>query len=293
VARTPYPRGLASLAVAAAVAGAPIAASAQPKPDPGADRAKKDLKKTAKVYVDAGIAAQDRGDYDAAYEFYRKAYELLPHPTLLFNMGQALRLGGRKQEALDQYQKFLAQSPKGQLAAEAIEWVGVLNRQLADERAVDAAKPKPKPVEPKPAEPKPVEPKPAEPPPPPPPQPIAQPEVQAGAGGGLGGVQLAGIGTAIAGVAAIGLGGYFGVRAKSLSDELSKPGTTYDPDKYADGEAAERNMYISYGVGAALVAGGAVLYVLGHRGGESAPEGDVSLVPTFGAGLGVGLAGTF
>jgi tetratricopeptide (TPR) repeat protein len=48
----------------------------------------------AKQYVDAALAAQNTGDYDIAITLYEKAYQLVPHPVLLFNMVHRLRRDG-------------------------------------------------------------------------------------------------------------------------------------------------------------------------------------------------------
>src|SRR5262249_54217758 len=53
------------------------------QPAPAADKTK-----VAKQYVDAGLAAQGTGDYDTALTMYSKAYQLVPHPLLIFNMAQ-------------------------------------------------------------------------------------------------------------------------------------------------------------------------------------------------------------
>src|SRR5687767_275963 len=73
--------------------------------------------KTAKQYVDAGLAAQNDKDYDTAISLYLKAYQLIPHPTLLFNLGQAHRLAGKLADAKTYYEKYLAADPKGAHAA--------------------------------------------------------------------------------------------------------------------------------------------------------------------------------
>src|SRR6185369_17896049 len=86
----------------------PVRALAQPAPAPAVDPAKA---KVAKQYVDAGLAAQNSGDYDTAIVFYSKAYQLVPHPVLLFNMAQAHRLAGRIEKALALYAKYLEEDP--------------------------------------------------------------------------------------------------------------------------------------------------------------------------------------
>lgn len=82
--------------------------------------------------VDAGLAAQNGHDYDAAILFYSKAYELVPHPVLLFNIAQAHRLAGHVDQAVDAYRRFLATNPTG---AEA-----QIARDLLDEIAKRKAK---------------------------------------------------------------------------------------------------------------------------------------------------------
>ena len=93
------------------------------------------------------------------------------------------------------------------------------------------------------------------------------------------------------GAGAIGVGLFvFGAKAARLSDELSEPGAVYDPQKIADGEAADRNMMISVAVGGALVVGGAVVYMLGRKQGTSAER--TTLAPTISPdGVGLVLTG--
>jgi iron complex outermembrane receptor protein len=90
----------------------PVRALAQPAPAPAPAPAV-DKTKTAKQYVDAGLAAQKSGDYDTALIFYSKAYALVPHPVLLFDMAQAHRLAGHIEQALALYAKYLAAVPNG------------------------------------------------------------------------------------------------------------------------------------------------------------------------------------
>lgn len=70
-------------------------------------------KQAAKRLVDAGIAAQSANEYDTAIELYNKAFALVPHPLLLFNIGQAHRLSGRLAHAVPFYERYLALDPHG------------------------------------------------------------------------------------------------------------------------------------------------------------------------------------
>jgi hypothetical protein len=86
-------------------------------------------------------------------------------------------------------------------------------------------------------------------------------------------------------VAGLGAGVYFGLQAKSLSNELSEEGAVYDPAKVADGEAADRNLLIATAVGGVLVVGGVVLYMVGKKQGARDGVALTPVVSPDGAGL--------
>ena len=269
-------------------------ALAQPAPVPADKKAK-----TAKQYVDAGLAAQDTGDYDTAITFYQKAYDLVPHPVLLFNMAQAHRLAGRMDKAVELYKKYLATAPSGAQAKTAKELVDdyTTKQAAADEQkrkdaakqaAIDAEKQKQQEATTRRAreEAAHVATERAASPPPPQPPPAsahAEPEVRDhGRPLRLTGIAMAGVG--VVGIA-VGIG--FGVHASTLSSDLSVHGAQFDPEKVADGQAADRNMIIGLGIGGALIVGGVVLYVT-HR---SRPADEIALAPLVlrdGGGLAVG-----
>jgi hypothetical protein len=123
--------------------------------------------------------------------------------------------------------------------------------------------------------------------------PVPEVEEDTGGGGGGGGWKRpTGIVVGSVGVVSLGVGVFFGLKAKGLSDELSEPGAQFDPAKEADGEAAERNMFITVGAGAALITTGIVLFVLGGGGGDE--ESSVSWTPVVGADhAGVAFSGAF
>jgi tetratricopeptide (TPR) repeat protein len=282
----------------AVVAGPALARDAHAEQGTKTDKKKAvDKKKLAKEYTDAGVAAQDAGDYDQAIVFYEKAYEVIPHPLLVFNIGQAHRLAGRDEEALAAYQRYIAEDAKGTKVKEAQTFIKEIEPRLEKKRAEDAARKKAeedaarkkaeedaarKKAEEDAAAKKKGEPETrVEKKPPPPP---------AEKSGGW--MRPTGIGVGAAGVLSLGAGVYFGLRAKSLSDELSRPGAPFDPDKVSRGESAERTMFITVGVGAALVAGGAVLFVLG--GQQSSDERAVSWTPVLAPdGGGLAINGSF
>lgn len=282
-----------SLAVTLSMTLASRPAYAQPKVD---------KKQLAKQYTDSGLAAQAAGDFDTAVTFYEKAYEQVAHPVLLFNLAQAHRLAGRLAKARELYQRYLEAEPRGVQSRTARENLIVIDKQLAAEQA-DAAKQAEEAeraaAELRAEQTRVEEEKRAQ------EARLAELDRQAAAArraeeerraderSGRGqNLRLAGMISGGVGLVGIGAGVFFQLRAGSISDDFSTPGNPYDPDKDDDGKSAERFMYISYGAGAALLAGGAVLYYLGHRaraGGDERPA-TTALAPSLTPdGQGVGL----
>jgi hypothetical protein len=75
------------------------------------------------------------GDYDHAIAEYEAAYKILPIPEILFNLGQAYRLKGNKQKAIDLYNRYLLISPSGRVAEEAKSDVAQLQVEMEQDRA--------------------------------------------------------------------------------------------------------------------------------------------------------------
>lgn len=269
---------IAASAAAAAVAAVPAPAAAQPYAKPGkvkSDKGQAEKKAQAKRYVEQGLAAQDAKKYDEALALYGKAYELVPHPILLFNMAQAHRLVGRPELARDLYRQYLDAEPTGAKAKTAREFLIALEAQIAA-----APKPPPEPTKPATAA-----------------EPAGAPATPAvdltattdpakarsderHAASRARTLRLAGLISGGAGVASLGVGVVFHLRARSISDELSEPGITFDPDRESAGKTAERLMYVGYSAGAALLVGGAALYYFGRK---ATPTERVALLPSLSA----------
>jgi len=236
-------------------------------------------KQVAKQYVDAGLAAQSAGDYDAAITFYSKAYELVPHPTLIFNLAQAHRLAGRIELALSLYKRYLSEAPNGPQAKTARELVSEIDAHKADEarlaeaarqaddaRKADEARVRSPSVAERDrsdAAPAPAAPSPRD---------AAAPDASPGRS-----LQIAGVAVATSGVAALAIGIGFGLHARSLADQLSRDGAVYDPAKVRAGERANTIAIVGIAGGSALIAAGAVLYWRGAV--QSRPAEHASLAP--------------
>ncbi len=97
------------------------------QPDPASpDSTSESQRAEAKKLTDEAIAAQEAKDYDAALALYMKAYQLVPHPTLLFNIGQAYRLAGNLDQAELFYRRYLELDPDGPNAPVAREFIASL-----------------------------------------------------------------------------------------------------------------------------------------------------------------------
>jgi len=97
----------------------------------------------AKARFQSGAERYRAEDWDGAITHYQAAYEALPLPEFLFNLGQAYRMKGDRSRALVYYDRFLATNPKSSAADEA----RALRDRLATELR-EAAKPAPVPVVP-------------------------------------------------------------------------------------------------------------------------------------------------
>jgi tetratricopeptide (TPR) repeat protein len=263
----------------------PVGALAQPAPKPAPSAAEKEA---AKKLVDDGIAAQNAKDYDKAIDLYQKAFQLIPHPILLYNIGLAHKLAGRPARAVSFFERYLKLEPNGDKAADVRADLAALKAAAAAQPAEPEGPPEPEATVTAPPEPRPDASQPED----PPVKVLVRNDVHRAETGEHPGrsLRIAGLALAGAGLASAALGGYFGLRVGQIEDdardEIDRALANGDPppsmevlqQKYGkDGDAAERNQFIAYGIAGTLVIGGAVTYYLGYRKDRSAPT--TALVP--------------
>jgi tetratricopeptide (TPR) repeat protein len=215
----------------------------------------------ARLHYNEGTKAFDLGLYDKAIAEYMTAYQAVNDPALLYNLAQAHRLGGHVREALRFYRVYLQRRPNAENRPEVEQKIVEL-KQAADrlEHAQNGLQPD-----------RPLDAGAAAPPPvattttvaaaakPEPPEPIDRPGRT---------LKIAGLATGAVGVAGLAVGIAFGALAQSASSSLtntSRNGGFYDPGKYSSGHTDQIVEGVTLGIGAAAVAGGVVLYVLGRR----------------------------
>ncbi len=252
-----------------------VAAQPTATPTPAQKSAVQDLVKQA-------IAKSQANDHAAAIELYEKAYATIALPTLLSNIGAEYQLATKPVEALKYFCVYLDKDPAGPLASYATGQAKLLQSQLTNTAVDDANVCKPPKAEPKPVE------------PPPPPPPPGTPSVVTAADPGKG-LKTAGLVTAGIGVVSVGLGLYFGVKAGTISDDITNNTSTWRNDIADYQNEGQRDEYLQIGLlslGGVLVIGGTYLYLKGRK--KSAAE-SAAIQPTMmpGSGGGVSFSGSF
>jgi tetratricopeptide (TPR) repeat protein len=77
----------------------------------GSTAARADASADARAKFERGSTLYDLGKYVEAAHAYEEAYQIKNDPALLFNIGQAYRLGGDNVQALRAYRAFLRRVP--------------------------------------------------------------------------------------------------------------------------------------------------------------------------------------
>lgn len=220
------------------------------------------------------------GEYQKAAEEFLKAYELYQDAEFYFNAAEMYRLAGDRDRAVEYFKKYLVAHPDGRVSQAAKASVEELTSEMVAAQArraqEDAAKEEAaRDQRDKAAR----EQKGAAP---------ARPETELERGSDEDAepdserpsgksFKLAGMASGAVGFLSLALGAKYGLDASSTSDELS---VKYDPQTEKDGAAAEQKMFIFYGVGAAALIAGGVLYYIGHgRSSRAERARTVSVTP--------------
>jgi hypothetical protein len=115
-----------------------------------------------------------------------------------------------------------------------------------------------------------------------------QPDKNAGSG-----LRITGILVGSLGVIALGTGVALNLKVNSMSADLEKP-NNFNRDTESSRKNYKTMGWIGYGVGAAFLASGTLLYYLGWHSGRHSARPEVALLPTFAPGTaGALLTGAF
>jgi len=216
-------------------------------------------------------------------------------PTYIFNQGRCFEQNRKYEDAIARFEEYLvtANAVLSREDREAAEkHIATCRENLARERGSSSATTFPQPSTPPPL---PVQ-APELAPTSEPSRPIVfqpAPEPQALFTHGNAGLRTAGIVSASVGVAAVVAAIILNVKANSMVNEIETTSNGYSPAKVDKRKTYETLSWVGYGLGAACVATGAVLFGIGLKSGGSSST-SVALLPALGAGqAGVLLTGGF
>jgi tetratricopeptide (TPR) repeat protein len=218
----------------------------------------------AKGYTRQATVEYNVGHFEQALELYGKAYEALPTPVLLFDIGQCHRMLGRAERAIFFFEGYLRDQPGAPNRPLVEQLLRDLHKQLDEQRAAAQAEEQQRAAASSPAPVAPI-------------APGAQATVPADTVAARAPrrypeLRIPGLATAGAGVVLIGTAVGLGLHASSLSNEISRLSSQngtwsahYQSDYEAGKTSATAATVLSVAGGVALAAGGALTY-LGYVG---------------------------
>jgi tetratricopeptide (TPR) repeat protein len=274
---------------------AALAQDTQPN-TPAPTKAQQEDVEAARQHFTRGRRLFDLQHYlDAARE-YEQAYELRDDPALLFNIGQAYRLGGEYAKAVGAYKAYLRRAPKAKNRVDVEARINDLQQLIVAQSHTREAPPTgPENLSGDMTTPPVEEAKPAATAKPeetatvavPPPQ-RSQVDRNAGREKRLWGLGLmaGGVAVLVTGAALVGV-------AYSTQHLYNNPpaGTRFDPSAQSRMRAEQAAGGVLLGVGIGAAATGAVLFALGYR---EQHERRIALVPIVGGGqAGAAMMGAF
>jgi hypothetical protein len=241
------------------------------------------------AYAASASAAEDKakaakkacisGDYAKGVELLSDLYVETNDLNYVFNQGRCFEQNGRYQDAINRFREYARK-----LKAEGRPADSEVERHIADCQAMLAREATPSPAHPEPLPPVPVA------------MPASAPQVQVAqaapkAGSPGAGLRIGGLVAMGVGVAALATGVVLNVKANQLTDDLERSDLSYSRDKDATRSSYKTWGWVSYGVGAAGLVGGAVLYFVGR---SQARSDQPALVPMAGPDrVGAALQGAF
>ena len=90
-----------------------------------------DQKKELASSLDKGKAAYDAGQFEKSLDHYRRAYDIFPHPDMLYRIGLCFERLGEDQEAVRHYRRFLAAVPDAPERARVEKTIEVIESRIS------------------------------------------------------------------------------------------------------------------------------------------------------------------
>lgn len=276
-------------------------------------QAPEETRVTAKRHYESGARKFDMGKFAEAAEDFQKAYELVGDPAILYNIAKSYQLAENPERARFFYQSYLRRLPGAPNRAEVESRIKDLDKVLSQQKRAAEKPPtgilrpeekQPTPptasTEQRPTPPEPPKPVTAEPPPPvlapqEPPPPETPAPVEATSGGPPKILRPLAYGLFVLGGASLVVGGVMSGLAASGSSRISEAAQAHGAwtndarDLESRSKTYDKLAIVSYVVGGAAAAGGAVCLYLSLRGEKAA-----SVAPVVGQGTaGIVISGNF
>lgn len=243
----------------------------------------------AGALVSKAFDKSEAGEHEAAIALFTDAYKILPNPVLLSHIGTELMKSGKLRDALQWFCQYLETDPNGPNAQYASSTARRLQIQLGNKSGEACAKPRPEPPLPPPPAAEPVT------------VPVSSvvlpPTTVEPSDRGSSTLRYAGLAVGGVGILALGIGGWQGIEAQRITNQINERDGENEPwqadirDLQARGQDYENRQIVLLISGGLLVAGGAVMYLLGRPSAEQPRDKPVvGVTPTTN---GVAISGRF
>lgn len=219
------------------------------------------------------------GNYSEGVAILSKLFVETKDATYIFNQGRCFEQNRRYEDAISRFQEYLRAGRKAlddSARAEAEQHINDCKEMLAQERRTS---PPPQVAQPLVASPASAVSQPPAPPPPEAEPTLSKPARKAVSASDGAGLRIGGVLVAAFGAVAAGAGLAFNLKANSIVNDMYNAPDGYT--KESDRKTYETVAWVGYGVGAACVATGVILYAVGRKA-QSHYAGDVALLPMAG-----------
>jgi len=234
------------------------------------------------------------GDFAKGVDILSELFVETKNTTWIFNQGRCFQQNRRYEDAIARFHEYL-RAAQGKLnstdKAAAEQNIADCKEMLAQEQASSAPAAALQPIAPAAQSPAPLlVPVPA-PEPAPPALVQAQPQASSSSDGSA--LRIGGVIVASAGIAGVVAGVLFNLKANAIINDMESARDGYSSTKNADHSTYETAAWASYGVGAACVVTGAILYGVGLKA-KSGSSLNVAILPAVGLGQpGAAIVGVF
>lgn len=229
------------------------------------------------------------GDISTGISILADMFVETRNPVHVFNQGRCLEQNARYKEAVVRFEEYLRMGDTMKLPDGAREiakkHIEDCRAKLVEETPVTA---------PPPAQPLPQPIPQAAPQPEAAPQVVEEPKPQPEPATGGSGLLIGGIVTGSVGVGAVIAGYFLGKKSNDMVDQMQTKVDNYTDSRHSSQQTYKTLAWVSYGIGAACIAGGAVMIAIGASRRASPAQTEVALVPAIGPGqAGILLRGGF